>query len=55
MKLYAYLRDNAWTWAGVAFILVTLSGSMLLLTLTIALVTVLLHWLFTHLAEGKDD
>lgn len=55
MKLWEYLRDNAWTWAGVAFILITLSGSTMLFTLTVALVTIVLHWLFTTLADKEQD
>ena len=55
MNIYDYLRDNAWTWAGVLFIVITLSGSTMWLTLTVAVVTVVLHWILTQLTEGGSD
>jgi len=55
MKIDEYLRDNAWTWAGVIFIVITLSGTTMWLTLTVAAVTIVLHWMLTRLTEGDDD
>ncbi len=55
MNVYDYLRDNAWTWAGVLFIVITLSGATMWLTLTVAVITVVLHWILTQLTEGDSD
>lgn len=55
MKIEEYLRDNAWTWAGVIFIVITLSGTTMWLTLIVATVTIVLHWMLTRLTEGGND
>lgn len=55
MNTYEYLRDNAWTWAGVVFIVLTLDGMVMRLTLTVAAITIVLHWILTQLTEGGDD
>jgi hypothetical protein len=55
MNVYEYLRDNAWTWAGVVFIVLTLDGITMWLTLTVAVITIVLHWMLTQLTEGDSD
>lgn len=51
MKLFEYLRDNAWTWAGVVFILITLSGATRTAALFTAAATIVIHWVFTYLSQ----
>jgi hypothetical protein len=53
-KFFAYLLDNAWTWAGTGMVLITLSGPTLRQATLITGFTILLHSVVT-LAQKDSD
>ena len=46
-KLFDYLTDNAWTWAGTGMVLITLSGPTLRQATLITGIAVLVHSILT--------
>ena len=53
MKWREYLLENAWTWAGTALVLLTLTGSTLMQAIVVTGAVVLLH---LHLSiRGEND
>ena len=46
-KIFDYLSDNAWTWAGTGMVLITLSGPTLRQATLITGIAVLVHSVLT--------
>jgi hypothetical protein len=46
-KLFDYLADNSWTWAGTGMVLITLSGPTLRQATLITGIAVLVHSVLT--------
>lgn len=53
MKWREYVLENAWTWAGTAMVLLTLTGSTLYQATLVTLIVVSLHFYLT--LRGEND
>ena len=48
-----YVKENAWTWAGAVYLLLTLSGATFVQAALVTLITIAVHGFLTM--KGDDD
>ena len=48
-----YVKENAWTWAGAVYLLLTLSGATFVQAALVTLITIVVHGVLT--LKGDDD